>query len=62
MLKFRTVSHDPDQTQPIWARKPTPVGEMLRFTRIEALPQLINILRGEMSIVDPDGRSPSFLD
>jgi len=26
------------------------------------LPQLINVIRGEMSIVDPDGRSPSFLD
>jgi lipopolysaccharide/colanic/teichoic acid biosynthesis glycosyltransferase len=37
-------------------------GEVLRFTRIETLPQLINVIRGEMSIVDPDGRSPSFLD
>ena len=29
---------------------------------IEALPQLINVIRGEMSIIDPDGSSPSFLD
>ncbi|MBV9964067.1 MAG: sugar transferase [Alphaproteobacteria bacterium] len=62
MLKFRTVRHDPDQTEPIWARKLTPVGEILRFTRMEALPELINVLRGEMSIIDPDGRSPSLLD
>ena len=35
--------------------------EVLRFRRVDALPQLINILRGEISIVDPDGRSPSRL-
>jgi lipopolysaccharide/colanic/teichoic acid biosynthesis glycosyltransferase len=34
----------------------------LRYTRIEALPQLINVLRGEMSLIDPDEGSPSFLD
>jgi len=62
MLRFRTFLHDPDQMKPIWARKPTPVGEALRFTRIEALPQLFNLLRGEISIIDRDGRSPSFLD
>ena len=62
MLRFRTVPHDPDRTRPSWARKPTRLGEFLRYTRIEALPQLINVLHGEMSIIDPDGRSPSFLD
>ena len=62
MLKFRTVRHDPDRSLPLWSRKPTPLGGVLRFTRIEALPQLINVIRGEISIVDADGRSPSFLD
>ena len=62
MLKFRTVRCDSDRNLPLWNRKPTPLGEILRFTRIEALPQLINIIRGEISIVDPDGRSPSFLE
>src|SRR5436190_15478228 len=62
MLKFRTLMHDPDHTLPIWAEKTTPLGEVLRFTRIEILPQLLNVLRGEMSIIDSDGRSPSFLD
>jgi len=54
--------HDPDHTLPIWAEKTTLLAETLRFTRIEALPQLVNVLRGEMSLIDPDGRSPSFLD
>jgi len=40
----------------------TRVGEFLRYTRIEDLPQLINVLRGELSIIDRDVRSPSFLD
>jgi len=62
MLKFRTMTHDPDHTLPIWAEKTTLLGEVLRFTRIEILPQLLNVLRGEMSIIDSDGRSPSFLD
>jgi lipopolysaccharide/colanic/teichoic acid biosynthesis glycosyltransferase len=61
-LKFRTAVHDPEHTIPEWARTPTQIGHFLRYTRIEALPQLINVLRGEVSMIDPDGNSPSFLD
>jgi lipopolysaccharide/colanic/teichoic acid biosynthesis glycosyltransferase len=62
MLKFRTIEPDPEHTIPVWARKTTQVGQFLRYTRIECLPRLINVLRGEMSIVDSDGNSPSFLE
>jgi lipopolysaccharide/colanic/teichoic acid biosynthesis glycosyltransferase len=62
MLSFRTIAHDPEGTLPRWAPKPTQIGQFLRSTRIETLPRLINVLRGEMSITDPDGSSPSFLD
>ena len=62
MLKFRTTMHDPRPAKPTWARQTTRVGEFLRYTRIEDLPQLINVLRGEMSIIDRDARSPSFLE
>jgi len=62
MLKFRTIVPDPDHAMPIWARKTTRLGAFLRYGRIECLPQLINVLRGEMSLIDPDGSSPSFLE
>jgi len=61
MLQFRTTLYDPQEAMPDWARKPTQVGEFLRQTRIEALPRLINVIRGEMSITTGGG-SPSFLD
>ncbi len=61
-LKFRTTVADRDHNVPVWARKTTQVGQFLRCTRIESLPQLCNVLRGEMSLIDPDGSSPTFLD
>jgi lipopolysaccharide/colanic/teichoic acid biosynthesis glycosyltransferase len=63
MLKFRTAVHDPVHAIPAWvAPKITRLGRFIRHTRIEALPQLINVLRGEMSMIDTEAHSPSFLD
>ena len=62
MLKFRTMVSDPENAMPVWACKTTQVGEFLQSCRIDCLPQLVNVLRGEMSIVDPDRNSPTFLD
>ena len=63
MLKFRTAVHDPEHATPAWvAPKNTRLGRFIRHTRIEALPQLINVLRGEMSMIDTEAHSPSFLD
>ena len=61
-LKFRTAMHDPRYAAPAWARRTNPIGQFLRYTRIEDLPQLINVLRGEMSIINADARSPSLFD
>jgi len=61
ILKFRTLMHDPTHRVPTLART-TQVGRFLRYTRIEDLPQLLNVLRGEMSLIDRDARSPFFLD
>ena len=62
MLKFRTTVHEPAHATAGWAREMTQIGQFLRYTRIEPLPQLINVLRGEMSMIERDSRSPSFLD
>jgi lipopolysaccharide/colanic/teichoic acid biosynthesis glycosyltransferase len=61
MLKFRTRVHDSERTTPARAQKYTRVGQLLRYTRVEDLPQLLNALHGHMSIIDRDWRSPSFL-
>jgi len=57
MRKFRTAVHDPYRPAPPWG-----LGRFLWRTRVEALPQLVNVLRGEMSIIDRAGGSRSFLD
>ena len=62
MLRFRITFYDPDRSVPISAQKTTQVGQFLRYSRIEALPQLVNVLRGEMSLIEPGGNSPTFLD
>jgi lipopolysaccharide/colanic/teichoic acid biosynthesis glycosyltransferase len=61
-LEFRTTVFDPEKHNTMWTRRPTPIGELLRYTRIDALPQIVNVLRGEMSLLHPDGDLTSFLD
>ena len=58
-LKLRTRVRDPGTPG---AGELTSVGRFLEYTRIDALPRLINVVRGEMSLVDPDRRSHAFLD
>lgn len=61
MLKFRTAMCAWDQAGPPWAAPQTRTGAFLRYTRVEYLPQLINVLRGDLGILDRQRRSPSFL-
>jgi len=66
-IKFRTMVADAEKdTGPVWAQKNdprvTPVGRFLRKTRLDELPQLINILKGEMSIVGPRPIRKYFAD
>ncbi len=67
MLKFRTMRADAEEESgPVWAVRDDPrrtrVGAFLRRTSLDELPQLINVLKGEMSLVGPRPERPVFIE
>lgn len=67
MLKFRSMIVDAEKdTGPVLAMdhdmRVTPIGRILRSTRLDELPQLINVLKGEMSLIGPRPERPYFIE
>ncbi|MEL6360796.1 MAG: exopolysaccharide biosynthesis polyprenyl glycosylphosphotransferase [Pseudomonadota bacterium] len=64
--KFRSMRTDAEQGGAQWAKKNddrvTRVGRIIRKTRIDEIPQAINVLKGDMSFVGPRPERPEFVD
>ncbi len=67
IYKFRTMRQDAEKLSgPVWASKDDPritkLGKFLRVSRLDEIPQLFNVLRGDMSLVGPRPERPYFVE
>ncbi|GGD02564.1 sugar transferase [Hyunsoonleella pacifica] len=65
IIKYRTMVTDAEKNGAVWAKKNdariTPFGKFMRNTRIDEIPQFINVLKGDMSLIGPRPERPHFV-
>jgi len=66
LMKFRSMRQDAETLSgPVWAKEDDPrvtsLGKMLRMLRLDEIPQMVNVLKGEMSFVGPRPERPLFV-
>ena len=66
IVKFRSMRADAEKNGAMWATQTDPritsVGKLIRKCRIDELPQLVNVIRGEMSLIGPRPERPVFVE
>jgi sugar transferase (PEP-CTERM system associated) len=66
LLKFRSMYLDAEENGPVWANvndhRITRVGRVIRKLRLDEIPQMLNVLKGDMSFVGPRPERPFFVD
>lgn len=65
IIKYRTMITNAEKNGAVWAKKTdtriTPFGKFMRNTRIDEIPQFINVLKGDMSLIGPRPERPHFV-